>query len=112
MTALFDALSDEPGEDLNLQIDRRRQAWRQVGAAQMSALHYHARLRRAVPIVAEMATIDPYLVRALGVLTAMMANFHLAAETLEALPRPSDLAEEVVAPQPSQDNADGEKQPP
>lgn len=73
--------------------DRLREAWRQVLAARTSAQHFKARLRRTTPIVAEMATIDPQLVRALGVLTAMMANFSLVEDTLAALPLPGDLLE-------------------
>jgi hypothetical protein len=78
-------------------LDRLREAWRAVQAARTSAQHFKARLRRTTPIVAEMAAFDPQLVRAMGVLTAMMANFSLADDTLGLLPLPGDLLAELVA---------------
>ncbi len=41
-------------------------------------------------------TVDPQLVRAMGVLTGDMANFSLA-DTLGALPLPGDLLADMVA---------------
>jgi hypothetical protein len=78
-------------------LDRLREAWRQVQATRTSAQHFKARLRRTTPIVAELASIDPQLTRALGVLTAMMANFSLAEDVLGALPLPGDLIGDMMA---------------
>jgi hypothetical protein len=94
-TSELDCIRGVTNEEIDL--DRLREAWRAVQAARTSAQHFRARLRRATPIVAEMAALDPQLARAMGVLAAMMANFSLADDTLGALPLPGDLLAELVA---------------
>jgi hypothetical protein len=84
-------------EEAPIALDRLHDAWRRVMAARTSARHFKARLRRTTAIVAEMAPIDPQLARAMGVLTALMANVSLAEGTLGALPMPDDLVEADMA---------------